>query len=96
MADKERLEKLRLLVETQAEVCLSMIDGLLAECEDEADVISANPPLCQCGESDSDKIEDTTDLADDPRKRLTCLSCGVSWYSSTALPTLTAEVPING
>ena len=73
MPDKERLEKLRLLIETQAEMCLTMIDAMLAEYEDSANgsADEAEPTCPHCGESDSEK---TTEMGDNPLLRLTCLN----------------------
>lgn len=90
MLDKEKLDKLRLFVETQAEMCLSMIDGMLAETETEPVFEEGIHKCPKCGESVVEKIEETTDLADSPLTRLTCLSCGKSWHPDTV------EVPING
>jgi hypothetical protein len=96
----ERLRKLRLLVETQAELCIGMLDGAIAEIENAGlhDPVEVDPVLCvACKERDPEKIEDTTYYEGDKRiKRMTCLTCGLSRYPTSNDDSLHLEVPANG
>lgn len=75
----DRLKKLRATIEVQAEMCLSQIDAALAELETapkEPEALACP----ECGETDEEKLEDTTEMGSDRRTRLTCLRCGKSFY----------------
>lgn len=68
---KEQLTKLRAVVETQAEMCLGLIDKALVELEDE------ETKCPECGEQE--RLEDTTPMGANGKGRVTCLSCGTSF-----------------
>lgn len=70
---RERLVKIRVLVETQAEMAVSQIDAALAELEGVSD--DGEPRCPECGE---DNTEESTAM-NQPR-RWTCLACGVSFH----------------
>ena len=72
----ERFRKLRVIVEAQSEMCLSLIDAALDELE--AVNEDGNPPCPECGELE--KLEDTTPMGPEEGMRMTCLSCGKSYW----------------
>ncbi len=74
----ERFRKLRVIVEAQSEMCLSLIDAALAELE--AVNEDGNPPCPKCGEREPEKLEDTTPMGPGDGIRMTCLSCGKSYW----------------
>lgn len=68
---RERLIKLRAIVEAQAELALSQIDIALAE----LDAATAEVLCTSCGETDKDAMIDSSAMGD---TRRTCGTCGVT------------------
>lgn len=71
---KAQLEKLRALIETQAEMAVTLIDRALAF-DDDDDELSCP----ECGEMDPERLKDTTEMGGEPRT--TCLKCGSSFMT---------------
>ena len=71
-----KLLKLRAAIESQAELIVELIDAALLELGE-----AAAPSACpDCGEAREELIEDTTPMESSDRPRMTCRSCGSSWY----------------
>ena len=76
-----RLAKARLVIEAQAEMCITQIDLALAEIDLSADAdAEATADTVACAECGNGNTSNTTEMGGKPR--WTCLSCGVSWYPS--------------
>jgi hypothetical protein len=76
---QERLVRVRLIVETQAEMCLTKLDALVREL-DEINEDGLPPcPNSECAEEQN--LSETTEMGG--ALRITCLECGQTWYPPT-------------